>query len=179
MLMANILLEKTHKKLIQSAIALGDWLLSLDGLGNADREAIRSVQTALNKLPKINDGTLAMYGFSLEQGDEHHGLIRGWDVSLEYFSKDPERQGGLEMFSSYIPIPESDDPAVLLEKAQSEVYFHWPVADSSNLITPDQSTLWLSQIAEPERLSQGKERLRVEVLFGEYYAEIECMPAGS
>lgn len=179
MLMANILLEKTHKKLIQSAIALGDWLLSLDGLSKDDERAIKSVQTALNKLPKVNDGTLAMYGFSLEQGDEHHGLIRGWDVSLEYFSKDPERQGGLEMFSSYIPIPESDDPAVLHEKSQSEVYFHWPVGDSSKLITPDHSKLWLSQIAEPERLSQGKERLRVEVLFGEYYAEIECMPAGS
>jgi hypothetical protein len=135
--MANILVDTSHKPLIKAASRLGDWLLSLDALSVEDKQAVKAVQKALEKLPKLNDGTLAMYGFSLEQGNETAGLVRGWDVSLEYFANDPERQGGLELFSSYIPIPETTDADVLAIKKQNEVYFHWPVGDICNLVKPD------------------------------------------
>ncbi|GEM_PF-734796 len=171
--MAHIKLDKSHKQLVQSAIQLGDWLLSLDGLSDADIQAIKSVQKALNKLPKINDGTLAMYGFSLEQGNENTGLVRGWDLSLEYFANDPEQQGGLEMFSSYIPIPESTDPEVLAEKKHKELYFHWPIGDVCNLIPAEQASQWLEQVSNPAALVASAERLRVEVVFADYYGEIE------
>lgn len=103
--MANILLDKSHKKLIQSAIEFGNWLSAQTSLSEDDKKAVQSIQQVLNKLPKINDGTLAMYGFSVERGDDEKGLIRGWDISIEYFAHDPEQQGGLEIFSSYLPIP--------------------------------------------------------------------------
>lgn len=171
--MANILLDKSHKKLIKSAIDLGDWLLSLEGLSNEDEQAIKAVQKSLNKLPKINDGTLAMYGFSLEQDDDTAGLVRGWDISLEYFADDPEQQGGLEMFSSYIPIPETTDPDVLAEKKNNELYFHWPIGDICNLIPSDQASQWLEQVSNPVAMAKTAERLRIEIVLGEYYSEIE------
>jgi hypothetical protein len=171
--MANILPDKSHKKLIKSAIDLGDWLLSLEGLSQQDEQAIKAVQKALNKLPKINDGTLAMYGFSLEQGDESAGLVRGWDISLEYFADDPEQQGGLEMFSSYIPIPETTDPDVLTEKKNNELYFHWPVGDICNLIPAAQASQWLEQVSNPAGMAGPDERLRIEIVFADYYSEIE------
>jgi hypothetical protein len=171
--MANILLDKTHKPLLNTASRLGDWLLSLDALSAEDKQAVKAVQLALNKLPKINDGTLAMYGVSLEQGDETEGLVRGWDVSLEYFARDPERQGGLELFSSYIPIPETTDADVLALKKQHEVYFHWPVGDICNLVKPEQAKQWIGEVAEPEKLRQPGQRLRIEIVFGDYYGEVE------
>lgn len=171
--MANILLDKSHKALIKSAIDLGDWLLSLEGLTKEDEQAIYSVQNTLNKLPKIHDGTLAMYGFSLEQGDESNGLVRGWDVSLEYFADDPERQGGLEMFSSYIPLPETNEPSVLAQKKAHELYFHWPMGDICNLIPPEQAKRWNAAISNPAALAIAGDHLRVEIVFGDYYSEIE------
>lgn len=173
--MANIRLDKSHKPLIKAAISLGDWLLSVASLSEADKEAIKAIQRALDKLPKLNDGTLAMYGFSLEQGDEAEGLVRGWDVSLEYFANDAERQGGLELFSSYIPIPESTDPDVLAVKKQNEVYFHWPIGDICNLVKPEQAKQWIGAVTKPELLRQDGMRLRVEIVFGAYYSEIEVM----
>lgn len=173
--MANILLDKSHKSLLKAAIRLGDWLLSLDALTDDDKQAVRAVQKALAKLPKLNDGTLAMYGFSLEQGDETNGLVRGWDVSLEYFASDAERQGGLEMFSSYIPIPETTDADVLALKKQNEVYFHWPVGDICNLVKPEQATQWIDAVADPNSLRQRGQRLRIEIVFGGYYGEVELV----
>jgi hypothetical protein len=171
--MANILLDKSHNPLLKAASRLGDWLLSLDALTDDDKQAVRAVQKALEKLPKLNDGTLAMYGFSLEQGDETNGLVRGWDVSLEYFASDSERQGGLELFSSYIPIPETTDADVLALKKQNEVYFHWPVGDICNLVKPEQAKQWTDAVAEPESLRQAGQRLRIEIVFGDYYGEVE------
>jgi hypothetical protein len=171
--MANILLDKSHKPLLKAAICLGDWLLSLDTLSEDDKQAVRAVQKALDKLPKLNDGTLAMYGFSLEEGDEINGLVRGWDVSLEYFANDAERQGGLELFSSYIPIPETTAPDVLALKKQNEVYFNWPVGDICNLVKPEQATQWIAAVADPNALRQTGQRLRIEIVFGGYYGEVE------
>jgi hypothetical protein len=171
--MANILLDKSHKPLLKAAIRLGDWLLSLDALSEDDKQAVRAVQKALDKLPKLNDGTLAMYGFSLEEGDEINGLVRGWDVSLEYFANDAERQGGLELFSSYIPIPETTAPDVLALKKQNEVYFNWPVGDICNLVKPEQATQWIAAVADPNALRQTGQRLRIEIVFGGYYGEVE------
>lgn len=171
--MANIQIDKTHKPLIKAAQSLGDWLLKQNALSDGDREAVKSIQKALDKLPKLNDGTLAMYGFSLEQGDETEGLVRGWDVSLEYFANEAERQGGLELFSSYIPIPETTDPDVLAVKKQNEVYFHWPVGDICNLVKPEQAKQWIDAVADPDSLRQAGQRLRIEIVFGDYYGEVE------
>lgn len=171
--MANIQLDKSHKLLLKAAYSLGDWIHRQDELADADREAVRSIQKALDKLPKLNDGTLAMYGVSLEQGDEANGLVRGWDVSLEYFASDAERQGGLELFSSYIPIPETTDPDVLALKKQKEVYFHWPVGDICNLVKQEQAKQWIDALADPESLRQPGQRLRIEIVFGDYYGEVE------
>lgn len=171
--MANIQLDKSHKSLLKAAVQFGDWLLSLEQLSDDDRKAVRAVQKALSKLPKINDGTLAMYGFSIEQGDETQGLVRGWDVSLEYFASDPEQQGGLELFSSYIPIPETTDADVLAEKKQNEVYFHWPLGDVCNLIKPEQARKWIDEIGQPLQLFDERSRLRIEIVFGDYYSEVE------
>lgn len=171
--MANIQLDKSHKILLKAAVSLGDWLVKQDALSDADKAAVKSIQQSLNKLPKVNDGTLAMYGFSLEQGDETAGLVRGWDVSLEYFANDAERQGGLELFSSYIPIPESTEPTVLALKKQNEVYFHWPIGDICNLVKPEQAQQWIEAVAKPELLRQNGQRLRIEIVFGDYYGEVE------
>jgi hypothetical protein len=171
--MANMLIDKSHKPLIKAAINLGDWLLTLDRLSDEDRNAIKAVQQSLTKLPKIKDGTLAMYGFSIERGDESQGLVRGWDLSLEYYAADPERQGGLEIFSSYLPIPETIDSTVLAEKKQNEVYFHWPIGDVCNFIKPEQAQQWVDDITRPLQFMEAGDRLRVEIVYQDYYAEIE------
>lgn len=171
--MANILLDKAHKKLIQSATELAKWLLSLDALSADDKKALLAIQDVLSKLPKINDGTLAMFGFSVERGDEQQGLVRGWDVSVEYFAHDPEQQGGLEIFSSYLPIPESTDKDVLAIKKQHEVYFHWPIGDICNLVKESQAEQWIEEISQPEMLMSEGDRLRVEIVYKDFYSEIE------
>ena len=171
--MAHIQIDKSHKALIKTAISLGDWLLSVKQLSDSDREAVRDVQKALKKLPKINDRTLAMYGFSIEQGSESAGLVRGWDVSLEYFADDPEQQGGLELFSSYIPIPETTDPDVLAQKKHHEAYFHWPIGDVCNLIKPEQAQKWIDEVSRPAHIADGADRLRIEIVYGDVYAEVD------
>jgi len=173
--MANISISKQDKAVIKAAVKLGDWLLSLPEVQDKDAETIKAIQQALEKLPKINDGTLSMFGLSIERGDEEQGLVRGWDVSLEYFANDPERQGGLELFSSYIVIPETNDATVLEEKANSEVYFHWPVAGGSPLMTEQQVKQWCDDVAEPLRYWQAGDRLRLEIVHQDHYAEIECV----
>lgn len=171
--MAHIQIDKSHKALIKTAISLGDWLLSVEQLSDSDREAVRDVQKALKKLPKINDRTLAMYGFSIEQGIESAGLVRGWDVSLEYFADDPEQQGGLELFSSYIPIPETTDPDVLAQKKHHEAYFHWPIGDVCNLIKPEQAQKWIDEVSRPAHIAEEADRLRIEIVYGDVYAEVD------
>lgn len=173
--MANINLTKQHKPLIQAAIKLGDWLLSLPEIKGEDAEVIKSIQQALAKLPKLNDGTLAMYGFSIERGDDLAGLVRGWDVSLEYFASDLERQGGLELFSSYIPIPETTDKSVLALKKQNEVYFNWPVGDTCSLIPPQQQQQWIAEVSNPATYLQQGDRLRIEAVFANDYVEVDCL----
>jgi hypothetical protein len=172
--MAQIQIEKHHKPLIQAAVKLGDWLLSLPNVSDSDAKVIKSVQQALVKLPKVKDGSLAMFGVSIEHGDETSGLVRGWDVSLEYFANDAERQGGLEVFSSYIPIPETDEETVLALKEQSEVYFHFPVGDIAGFIDPKHQKQWIEETINPRQFIQEGDRLRVEVLFNEQYVEIDC-----
>jgi len=173
--MANINLTNDHKSLVKAAVFLGDWLCSLPEVNQSDIELIKTIQTSLLRLPKISDGTLAMFGFSIERGNEQAGLVRGWDVSIEYFANDPEQQGGLEIFSSYIPLPETTDKTVLANKKQAEVYFHWPVGDTCSLITADQQNQWIEEVTKPEQFLQAGDRLRVELVFGQQYAEIECI----
>jgi hypothetical protein len=169
--MANIHLTPSHKPLIKSALQLGDWLLKLDKLSEQDKQAITAVQAALSKLPKVKDGTLAMYGFSVEKGDDKNGLVRGWDISLEYFANDTERQGGLELFSSFIPIPESTDKAVLVQKTLNENYFHWPIGDVCAFIKPEDQKQWIGDVNQPLQYLDNQAQLRVEIVFGDYYAE--------
>lgn len=171
--MANILLGKTHKSLINAAIGLGHWFLSLEQLSEQDKQAVRQIQKALKKLPKISDGTLAMYGFSIEKGDQTDGLIRGWDMSLEYFSQDPERQGGLELFSSFIPLPETTDPAVLTQKKLNEVYFHWPIGDVCAFIKSEQAERWIAETSQPLAFWGEGDTLRIEIVYQDYYSDIE------
>lgn len=171
--MANIHLTSSHKHLIKAAIKLGDWLLTLDKLTAEDKAAIASIQKALKKLPKVNDGTLAMYGFSIEKGDETNGLVRGWDLSLEYFSQDIEQQGGLELFSSFIPLPETTDSAVLTQKKLNEVYFHWPIGDVCAFIKPEQAQQWIDEISQPLAYWGEGDTLRIEIVYQDYYSEIE------
>lgn len=171
--MANILLSKTHKSLINAAIGLGNWFLSLDQLSEQDKQAVKHIQAALEKLPKVSDGTLAMYGFSIEKGDETNGLVRGWDLSLEYFSHDPERQGGLELFSSFIPLPETTDPAVLTQKNLNEAYFHWPIGDVCAFIKPEQAQRWIEETSQPLAFWGEGDTLRIEIVYQDYYSDIE------
>jgi hypothetical protein len=170
--MAHIKINTPDKSLIKAAIDLGAWLLSLDNLTPKQAQAVKSVQQTLSKLPKINDGTVAMYGFSIETGDDETGLVRGWDVSIEYLASDPEQQGGLELFSSYLPIPESRDPEVLATKRSHEVYFHWPVAQQAGVFAAEQVNRWISEVSQPEKLLGSADRLRVEVVFADQYVEI-------
>lgn len=171
--MANINLTQSHKQLIKAAIKLGDWLLTIDKLTADDIKAIQSIQTALSKLPRVNDGTLAMYGFSIEKGDETNGLVRGWDLSLEYFSQDPDQQGGLELFSSFIPLPETTDSAVLTQKKLNEVYFHWPIGEVCAFIKPERAQQWIDEIRQPLAFWGKGDTLRIEIVYQDYYSEIE------
>jgi hypothetical protein len=172
--MANIIISKQDETLINAAIKLGDWLLSLPEVSELNGKKIRAIQQALKKLPKINDATFSMYGFSIERGDELEGLVRGWDVSLEYFSDDHDRQGGLELFSSYISIPESTDKTVLANKANNEVYFHWPVGDVGSHMSQEQQHLWIADLKTPLQHWQAGDRLRIEIVHQDHYAEIDC-----
>ena len=172
--MANIIISKQDETLINAAINLGDWLLSLPEVSELNGNKIKAIQQALKKLPKINDATFSMYGFSIERGDEREGLVRGWDVSLEYFSDDHDRQGGLELFSSYISVPESTDKAVLENKANSEVYFHWPVDNVGSQMSQERQQLWINDISKPMRYWQAGDRLRLEIVHQDHYAEIDC-----
>lgn len=174
--MANINIAKQDKAVINAAIKLGDWILSLPEVENKDADSIKAIQQALKKLPKISDGTLSMYGVSIERGDEDKGLVRGWDISLEYFANDKDKQGGLELFSSYIPIPESTEKNVLMEKAKNEVYFQWPVGDVGPLIPLPQSKQWCEEVKNPMQFFQIGDRLRLEIVHQSYYAEIDCNP---
>ena len=173
--MANIIISKQDETLINAAIKLGDWLLSLPEVSELNGKKIRAIQQALKKLPKINDGTLSMYGFSIERGDENEGLVRGWDVSLEYFTNDYERQGGLELFSSYIVIPESTDKIILADKNKNEVYFQWSIGNESTLIGSQQCKQWLDDLALPLQYFQAGDRLRLEIVHQDHYAEIDCV----
>ena len=171
--MANIHLTQTHKPLLNAAINLGDWILSLDKLSAQDKNAVNAVRDALLSLPEVYDGTLAMYGFSIEKGDEDNGLIRGWDVSLEYFAHEAERQGGLELFSSFITLPESNDPAVLTQKKLNECYFHWPIGDVCAFIKPEQAKQWIDETSQPTSYLDIDDRLRIEIVYQDYYSEVE------
>ncbi|MCX4189000.1 hypothetical protein [Methylophaga sp. OBS3] len=170
--MPHIKLTQDHQPLLQTAIALGDWLLALDGLSEQDQQAIKNVQAALQVLPVLSSDTLAMYGFSIERGDSDAGLVRGWDISLEFFADDPEQQGGLEIFSSYIPIPETTDKQLLAEKKRKEVYFHWAVGDVCNYVPEKQAAQWISEVTDPLKYAQPGDRLRVEIVYGQHYAEM-------
>lgn len=171
--MAHIQLNEAHQPLMQAAIALGSWLLTLEGLSAADKSAIQNVQSALSNLPEIADETLAMYGFSIEHGNEHQGLVRGWDISLEYFAADPEQQGGLEIFSSYIPLPETMDKQILAAKKQHELYFHWPIGEVCSFISSSQATSWINAVSDPLQFAQSGDRLRIEVVYQQQYVELE------
>lgn len=172
--MAKIIISKQDNTLINATIKIGDWLLSLPEVGDLNGRKIKAIQQELKKLPIIHNATFSMYGFSIERGDEHEGLVRGWDVSLEYFADDHERQGGLELFSSYISIPESTDEAVLAKKANNEVYFHWPVADAGSIISTEQRQLWIDDVSNPMQFWQPGDRLRIEIVHQDHYAEIDC-----
>lgn len=171
--MPHILFDKTHPPIIQAAINLGDWLLSLENLSEQDKNAIKAVQDALKKLPEIDEDILAMYGFSIERGDAEKGLVRGWDVSLEYSADDAEQQVGLEIFSSYIPLPETTDAAVLAEKKTREVYFHWPIGDICSFIKPEQAQQWIDEVSRPLQFIEAGDRLRIEIVHQNFYAEHE------
>lgn len=171
--MPHILLDKTHPPIIQAAINLGDWLLTLEDLSVQDKTAIKAVQQALKKLPEIDEDILAMYGFSFERGGADNGLVRGWDISLEYNANDPEQQGGLEIFSSYIPLPDTNDPAVLADKKQHEVYFHWPIGDICSFIKAEQAQQWIDDISQPLQFIEAGDRLRIEIVHQQFYAEHE------
>lgn len=170
--MTHIQLNDIHQPLLQAAIHLGEWLLMLEGLAEQDKSAIKNVQSALLKLPAIEDDTLAMYGFSIEQGDLQQGLVRGWDISLEYFPAETERQGGLEIFSSYLPLPETTNKQLLAEKKQHEVYFHWPIGDICSFISTAQATQWINAISDPLQYAQSGDRLRIEVVYQQQYVEL-------
>lgn len=171
--MPHILLDKTHPLIIQAAINLGDWLLTLEDLSVQDKTAIKAVQDALKKLPEIEEDILAMYGFSFERGDADNGLVRGWDISLEYNANDPDQQGGLEIFSSYIPLPDTNDPEVLADKKQHEVYFHWPIGDICSFIKAEQAQQWIDDISQPLQFIEAGDRLRIEIVHQQFYAEYE------
>lgn len=171
--MPHILLDKNHLPVIQAAIHLGDWMITLENLTEADKTAIKAVQEALKKLPQIDDDILAMYGFSIERGDTEQGLVRGWDISLEHVSGDPDQQAGLEIFSSYIPIPETSNEAVLAEKQKKEVYFHWPIGDVCSYIKPEQAQRWMDDINQPLQFIEAGDRLRIEIVYQQFYAEHE------
>lgn len=171
--MSHILLDKAHPPIIQAAIQLGDWLLSLENLTEQDKTAIKAVQQALQRLPEVEEDILAMYGFSFERGDAENGLVRGWDISLEYNAGDPEQQGGLEIFSSYIPLPDTNDPDVLAEKQQREVYFHWPIGDICSFIKAEQAQQWIEDVSQPLQFIEAGDRLRIEIVYQQFYAEHE------
>lgn len=171
--MPHILLDKTHPTIIQAAIHLGDWMITLENLTEEDKTAIKGVQEALKKLPAIDDDILAMYGFSIERGDVDNGLVRGWDISLEYSANEPEQQGGLEIFSSYIPLPETTDPAVLVEKKQREVYFQWPIGDICSFIKAEQAQQWIDDVSQPLQFIEAGDRLRIEIVYQQFYTEHE------
>lgn len=169
--MHSIQLTDAQKPLVTAAIRLGDWLLSLDNLPEQAILAIKQTQTALQLLPQITADTMAMYGVSIEQGDDQQGLIRGWDISLECIEADPNQQAGLEIFSSYLPIPKPVDEQSLAEKKQHEVYFHWPLAAVCSTVEPTQSQRWIEEVTNPLQSAQPGDRLRVEVVYQQSYFE--------
>lgn len=64
-IMTHIQPSDSHQPILNTATALGSWLLTLNGLSQQDRAVIQSVQSALLTLPTLKEDTLAMYGFSI------------------------------------------------------------------------------------------------------------------
>jgi hypothetical protein len=172
--MAHIQIDPAHRPIIDAAIKMGDWLLTQPQVDDAARQVIEKIQLTLNQLPEVNDNSLVMYGVSVEKTfPDGQGLIRGWDVSLEYFSDDPEMQGGLECFSSYIPVPDSEDPEMLKQKKEQEVYFHWPIGDVCNFITPQKAQTWLNVMQDPQAYFSSEDNLRIELVYANQYVEVD------
>jgi hypothetical protein len=43
------------------------------------------------------------------------------------------------------------------------------------LITSEQRQQWIDEVSKPEQFLEPGDRLRVELVFGQEYAEIECI----
>jgi hypothetical protein len=171
--MKQILLESQHEDIVNAAIEFGAWLMAECTLDEQAISTIQSIQKTLRELPSIADGTLAMYGLSIEKGTSDEGLIRGWDVAVEYFADDPQQQAGLECFSSYLPMPEPTSDHALALKAKEEVYFNWPVASPCNAFSADDVARWCRELANPLQFYEEGDRLRVELVYGSQYVELD------
>ena len=54
------------------------------------------------------------------------------------------------------------------------MYFNWPIGDTCSLITPAQKKQWIDEVSQPEQFLSKGDRLRIELVFGQQYAEIDC-----
>ena len=171
--MSHIKLDPQQQPLIHAAIEMGNWMKQCPETNEQARAAIEAIQQTLQSLPTLPDQTLAMYGFSIERGNAEQGLVRGWDVSIEYFADDSEQQGGLELFSSWLPIPESTAPDVLATKREKEVYFHWAIGDVCCYVNNTKAEQWQQQVQQPFAMLEPGDRLRLEIVYQEFYAEID------
>ena len=168
--MTNIIISKQDKPTIDAAIKLGDWFLSLPEVGDNEAKIIKAVQSSLAKLPDVDDEILSLYGFSIEKGDSTSGLVRGWDVSLENSTETP---GLLEVFSSYILIPEPVEQEAIIEKESHEIYLHWNAGEQHQNKDAKSVTRWIEETSKPLQYFASGDVLRLEMVHNDGYAEIE------
>ncbi|MDH5357023.1 MAG: hypothetical protein OEY48_02890 [Gammaproteobacteria bacterium] len=168
--MDNIIISKQEQRIVDAAIKLGNWFLSLPEVGDKEAGIIKAVQASLTMLPAVEDGVLSLYGFSIEKGNSTHGLVRGWDVSLENSSETP---GLLEIFSSYILIPEPIEQQAIAEKESHEVYMHWNAGEQGQNVAVDAATKWIEEVSKPLQYFDNGDILRLEMVHKNNYAELQ------
>jgi hypothetical protein len=148
-------LRPEDERLIDAALVLGDWLAAHQGSTAEQVRIIRTLQTALRRLPDDSpDVYHAEYGFAFIPANSEEGACRSWIVSL--WRHAPGSAGMIEIFNTYTTQPDRR----LLEDAAHESHC-FLTADTANLYLHDWCEL-IEELTDPAALMIEGDALEVE-----------------
>lgn len=100
-------LRPEDQRLIEAAIALGEWLAASPAITTEQLHCLRTVQAVLRRLPEDTRALLdARYGFRIAPPALTTGVARSWTVSLSRHA--PGEPGILEIFNAHFTLPAGD-----------------------------------------------------------------------
>jgi hypothetical protein len=53
------------------------------------------------------------------------------------------------------------------------VYFHWPIGDICSFIKAEQAQQWIDDVSQPLQFIEAGDRLRIEIVYQQFYTEHE------